>query len=86
MRTILTFSVMAFTALSLAACKPSTQTETTERSVDANGTVTETTTQSDLSTDSNGNVEGTVDSKTTVDPEGAMNKETVDETHQEVKH
>ncbi len=77
----LMFVMMAAAALSLSACKPSQQTEITETSTDAaTGTTVETTTKSDIKSDGT----GTVDQKTTVDPAGAMNKDTVDETHKEV--
>ena len=83
----LALTAVALAAISLSACKDEarTQTETTEKAVMSDGTQVETTTQSDITVDEHGNRSGTVESTTTVDPEGLMNKETVEESHEEIQ-
>lgn len=78
---------MAMAALGLSACKDQarTQTESTEKRVTADGTKIETTTETDVKVDEQGRRTGTVESTTTVDPEGLMNKEKVEETHEEIQ-
>ena len=78
---------VALAAISLSACKEEarTKTETTEKTVTSDGTQVETSTQTDITVDEHGNRSGTVDSTTTVDPAGMMNKETVEETHEEIE-
>ncbi|HEY8190650.1 MAG TPA: hypothetical protein VIF12_08185 [Micavibrio sp.] len=86
MKKNLALMLMAVAALSLSACKDKqAKTESTEVSTTADGTKVETKTSSDVKIDDEGNRTGTVKSKTTVDPEGMMNKETIEETHQEVQ-
>jgi hypothetical protein len=65
-------AIMTAAVLGLAACKEKSTTSVTN----ADGTTVEST----VSRDSN-----SVDTKTTVDPPGLMNKETVEKTHQETR-
>ncbi len=83
----LALSAVALAAISLSACKDEarTKTETTDKTVMSDGTQVETKTQTDITVDEHGNRSGTVESTTTVDPEGMMNKETVEETHEEIE-
>jgi hypothetical protein len=81
MKNTLLLSVMAVAVLGLSACKEKATVSTT----DASGTTTQSTVVQDTKEHANGRVTGTVDTKTTVDPPGMMNKETVKETHEEVK-
>lgn len=81
MRKNVILAVMAVTALGLSACKEKSTTSMT----DASGTTTETTVSKDVTNHSDGTQTGTVDTKTTVDPQGMMNKTTTEETHTEVK-
>ncbi len=83
----LALSAVALAAISLTACKDEarTKTETTEKAVMSDGTEVETKTQSDITVDEHGHRTGTVESTTTVDPEGIMNKETVEESHKEIE-
>jgi hypothetical protein len=81
MRNNVILAIMAVAALGLSACKEKSTTSMT----DANGTTTETTVSKDVTNHSDGTQTGTVDSKTTVDPQGMMNKTTTQETHTEVK-
>lgn len=83
----LVLTALALAAISLTACKDEArkQTESKEETVMSDGTRVETTTETDIKTDEFGNRSGTVDTKTTVDPEGMMNKETVEEHHEEVQ-
>ena len=81
MRNNVILAVMAVTALGLSACKEKSTTTAT----DANGTTTESTVSKDLDQHSDGRVTGTVETKTTVDPPGMMNKTTAEESKTEVK-
>ena len=77
---------MAVAALSISACerKESTEIEHSSTTVDASGTETTRKVDAEATRDENGTVKGDVDTKTTVDPEGLMNKTTT-ETHREVE-
>lgn len=87
MKKNLALLAMAFVALSLSACDQGekTQSESTEVSVGADGTAVETTTSTDVRVEENGTETGTVETETTVDPQGLGNKETVEETKTEVQ-
>ncbi|HEY0901675.1 MAG TPA: hypothetical protein VGD95_06080 [Micavibrio sp.] len=78
---------MALAAIGLSACKDETRTktETTEKRVTAEGTTIERKTESDVKIDEQGNRTGTVETETTVDPEGLLNKETTEERYEEVQ-
>lgn len=83
---------MAFAALSLAACdqkqdaqKQEVMTESTEMVVDADGTVTETNTETTYAVDEDGAESITMETETTVDPEGMMNEEIIEETTIEIE-
>lgn len=78
--------MMAVMALGLAACKEKKTTTETSESSTINGTTTETNTTTETTVDEHGNRTQEVDSKTTVDPQGLMNKETTEEVHTEEKH
>lgn len=83
----LALTAVALAAIGLSACKDEarTQTESREKTVMSDGTQVETKTQTDVKVDEQGNRTGTVESTTTVDPEGMMNKETIEETHEEIQ-
>ena len=81
MRNTVILAVMAVTAIGLSACKEKSTTTAT----DANGTTVQSTVSKDLDQHSDGRVTGTVETKTTVDPPGMMNKTTTEETKTEVK-
>lgn len=81
MRNTLLLTVMGLAVIGLSACKEKSTVTTT----DANGTQVESTVSRDVETDRNGRTTGTVDTKTTVDPPGMMNKETVEKTHESVR-
>jgi|GEM_PF-6314176 len=83
----LALSAIALAAISLSACKDEarTKTESKESAVMSDGTKVETKTETDVKVDEHGNRTGTVESTTTVDPEGMMNKETTEEVHEEVR-
>lgn len=78
---------IALASLGLAACKdePRAQTETTEKRVTADGTTIETKSESDIRVNEHGQRTGTVETTTTVDPEGLMNKEKVEESYEEIQ-
>lgn len=80
-------TAIALATISLSACKEkaTSQTETKESATLSDGTHIESTTESDVQVDENGNPTGTVETKTTVDPEGLMNKETTEEKHEVVR-
>lgn len=83
----LALTAIALAAISLSACKDQnkTQTETKESAVLSDGTRVESTTSTDIEVDEDGHRSGTVDTKTTVDPEGMMNKETTEESHEVIR-
>lgn len=75
----LIFSAMAILALSTGACdENTTSSETTEKSV-VDGTTVESTTSRETTIKDNGDLTEKVQRKTTVDPEGLMNKTTTEE-------
>lgn len=80
-------TAFALAAISLSACKDQTETktETKESAVMQDGTKIESHTETNIQTDESGNRTGTVDTKTTVDPEGVLNKETTEQSHEEVR-
>lgn len=82
----LTIMAMAVLALGISGCKDKTKSETTEKSV-VNGTTVENKTSTETTVDDNGDTTRDVESKTTVDPEGLMNKRTTEEeSHTEEHH
>lgn len=83
----LVLTAMALATVSLSACKDqsSTKTETKESAVMSDGTRVESTTETDIKVDEDGRRSGTVETKTTVDPEGMMNKETTEESREVVR-
>lgn len=87
MNKTLALTAVALAAISLSACKDEarTKTESKESAVMSDGTKVETQTETDVKVDEQGNRTGTVESTTTVDPEGMMNKETTTEHHEEVR-
>lgn len=87
MNKYLTLTAIAVAAISLSACneKTETKTETKESTTMQDGTKVESKTETNIEVDQFGNRTGTVDTKTTVDPEGMMNKETTQERNEEVR-
>ena len=72
--------MVAVAAMGLSACKEKvSQTEVVEKST-VNGTTVESKTTTETSVDDEGNRRIEAETKTTVDPEGMMNKETTEES------
>ncbi len=87
MKHFIALALVAVLSLGLVACKEETSSTTeTSEVTDANGTVVETESSSQTTVDGEGNETTTTETKTTVDPEGALNKETVEETKTEEQH
>jgi hypothetical protein len=60
--------------------------EKTESSTDADGTVTQKQSSSEIAVDKSGNEKTVIKSKTTNDPEGLFNKTTTSQIRQEMPH
>ena len=87
MNKTLALTAIACAAIGLSACKDETtsKTESKQSATLSDGTKVESKTETDVTVDEHGNRTGTVETKTTVDPEGLMNKETTEERHEEVR-
>ena len=87
------FLFISAIALSATACMnnndvtsmPPGKYERTEKSTDAYGTTTERKTSTEVDQDAYGNKRAIIDTKTTKDPEGFLNKTTTDETKQVIE-